>query len=453
MPERIIGAIVVFVALLGLMGYGLHQQRVDLFQWVIIVFSMYGILVIGIGVFSKPKTMLKNDCYRPFVSVLVPARNEENVIASTVRSLAAMNYKKNNRTNFEIVVIDDCSEDATYYVLQRLRNEIPNLVTYRRDPSVAGTGKSAVLNEGLRFCKGEVIAVFDSDTRVDKNFLKRAVPFLYDPRVGGVQGRVRIYNAQANIFTKLQDDEFSIISHLSQVARSVYNGTPFLAGNGQLTRRSALEEADGWNETSVTEDLDLSIKLLLNGKSIRYCPEAVLWQEGIDDWTGLLRQRVRWAEGLLKCLFDYQPSILLSRLIPFSKKIDVSFSLTRIIVPLMLWVWYIYFIASLVLEITLYSGVHPLLLVSLSWFFFFVILAAFLRFSCFPVPATIVRVFLYWAYSFFWVLAVPLGYCNCIRNIKEIRWDKTFHKGDKAHADFTPIKIPGYRATLKKRML
>lgn len=427
----------VFIALLLLSGaiFGLLVKRVDWLQLLMLFFTFYGLYLIVISLITGHRKFLKNDCYRPYVSAVIPARNEENVIEATVRSLCSMSYKKNNRPNFEVIVMDDCSTDQTYDILTNLQKELPNLKVVRRSPEVCGNGKSAVLNEALNYCDGELVAVFDADTRVEPDFLKKSVAYLYDSKVGGIQGRVRIYNARTNILTALQEDEFSIMNHYVQMTKDVMNGLTGLGGNGQITKKKAVEDVGGWNELSTTEDFDLTVRLAMKGWHVRYCPEAVLWQEGVETWGALLRQRVRWAEGLLKCLFDYFWQYLAAK-IDLSRKIDGVLSMIRISVSLWIMVGYTFVFATLFHGVNFYSWIPPWFLFSTSILLFSAMLLLMWKNTSINFVELVLRVFRYWFYNFVWVVAVPTAFFKCLKNTNSIHWDKTFHKG---HA---PYPVP-----------
>lgn len=430
MKTWIWGSCVLVASLLTSLVAGLFLQKIDWIHITVLFFTFYGVAILAVPVMGKRRRFLKNDCYRPFVSVLVPARNEENVIEATVRSLCRMHYRKNGRPNFEVVVIDDRSTDQTLSIVQRLAEEFSLVRVVRRFPDEPGTGKSVVLNEGLRFSKGEIIAVFDADTRVEPNFLLKTVAYLYDPEVGGVQGRVRIYNPRQNLLTSMQEDEFSVMAHLVQLAKDALCGMTALGGNGQLTRRDAVEKVGGWNELSSTEDLDLTIRLLTAGYGVRYSPEAILWQEAVPNWSALLRQRVRWAEGFIKCLFDYTIPLFWHRGIHWFKRVDGFLSLIRVLLPMWVVVAYIAMGAQMAQGLSLDSEVPTWLFMAATWSFFAITFACIYKVQCLSVQATLVRVAKYWVYNFIWVVAVPIGFVNCLRNLNTIQWDKTVHRGD-----------------------
>ncbi|MHB2015641.1 MAG: glycosyltransferase family 2 protein [Candidatus Xenobia bacterium] len=439
MRSTIGGSILVATLLLGSFSLSCQSNHLEWLHETVVVFTYYAVILLGVAVFASKRQGRRSDMYRPFVTCLVPARNEACVIEGTVRSLAAMGYRKNGRPNFEIIVLDDNSDDGTWDVLTRLTDEIPNLRIIHRGPDRAGTGKSAVLNEGLANSQGEIVAVFDGDSVVEPGFLRKTVPYLYDPKVGGVQGRVRIYNHDRNVLTALQEDEFAVLAHLTQIGKDRVEGVTCLGGNGQLTRRSILQEVGGWNVMSTTEDLDLSLRMLLMGSSIRYCGDAVVWQEGVETWKALIRQRARWAEGFIKSLFDYGWSMLFS---PMSvvQRLDAVVSLTRILIPLWLWVAYLITGVYALFGIRYAPDLSGWFYVLASWGFFVVMTAGmYQQMDCSWLGAMI-RVMRYWIYNSIWVVVVPIGFMNCMRNFNRIRWDKTHHGGSRMPTSPRPLR-------------
>jgi len=190
------------------------------------------------GLFEKIEAEKRE--YKPFVSILIPAHNEEFVIKDTIANALSIEYE-----NFEVIVIDDRSTDNTAKVLEKLSAEYKNLSCHIREKD-AFPGKSAVLNEILPLTKGDVICVFDADARVRTNFLKKIIPYLADPDVGAAQARKVISNKEINLLTRCQDNEYALDTHF-QLGRDCIKGAVELRGNGQLVKKEALIAIDGWN--------------------------------------------------------------------------------------------------------------------------------------------------------------------------------------------------------------
>lgn len=138
------------------------------------------------------------DSDMPFVSVLIPMHNEEQVLEYVLDALLECNYDKNR---FEIIPINDNSSDATGDMLvqyQRQHAIIKPLHRYSEE-----RGKPASLNDAMKLAKGEIIVVFDSDYRPGKDLLRQLALAFKDPEVGAVMGRVIPYNSTKNWLTRL----------------------------------------------------------------------------------------------------------------------------------------------------------------------------------------------------------------------------------------------------------
>lgn len=273
--------------------------------------------------------------YKPFVSILIPAHNEEFVIEKTVENILSIDYEQ-----FELIVIDDRSTDNTAEVLKKLSEKYKNFKYHLREKD-AFPGKSAVLNEALLLTKGEVICVFDADARVKPNFLKKIVPYLAEPDVGAVQARKIISNKGLNLLTRCQDNEYALDTHF-QLGRDSIKGAVELRGNGQLIKREALLEIGGWNNYTLTDDLDISTRLHLKGWDIRLCPAVHVFEEGITNFIPLLRQRRRWIEGSIRRYTDNFTDLLFSKQISLRVRLDMWAYIIEFILPV--WLVSEYFI-------------------------------------------------------------------------------------------------------------
>lgn len=232
----------------------------------------------------------------PSIDIFVALHNEEKVIAGTIENLLALNYP-----NYIIYLINDRSTDSTQEILDRYTSKFPEKIKafHRNDEN--STGKAAGLNYAIRHSEGELLAVFDADARVDSKFLLKMVPYLDDNSTAAVQSQKRILNSTANYLTKLQENEFCLDNYF-QCGKDAINGNVELRGNGLIVKRHVLEKIGLWDEQTLTDDLELSTRLSLNGWKIRFCPEAIVLEQAPLDMKSLIKQRRRWAEGSLRRL-------------------------------------------------------------------------------------------------------------------------------------------------------
>jgi 1,2-diacylglycerol 3-beta-glucosyltransferase len=245
----------------------------------------------------------------PSVSLLVAAKNEEAVIARLVKMLCHQDYPTEK---YEVWVIDDCSSDRTPEILQALTQEYPNLKVLRR-PANAKGGKSGALNEVLLKTQGDFLGVFDADAQVSPDMLRRLLPMFNAARVGAVQMQKVIANAPLNFWTRGQEAEMALDLYFQQ-QRIAVNGIGELRGNGQFVRRSALDSCGGWNELTITDDLDLTMRLHLDGWDIEAIAFPAAIEEGVTSLKALWHQRNRWGEGGYQRYLDYWRLIFTNRI-------------------------------------------------------------------------------------------------------------------------------------------
>jgi 1,2-diacylglycerol 3-beta-glucosyltransferase len=242
---------------------------------------------------------------------VVPCLNEELVIGRTLERLLSIEDE-----NFAILVVDDASDDRTVEVVRPYLSDRTWLLE-RRLP-LARLGKGRALNAGYRHLLGMgainsrssddvIVAVVDADGRLEPDACTKVRPYFDNPAVGAVQVGVRMYNADQNLLTRLQDFEFVTYAEVFQRSRSRV-GTSGLGGNGQFNRLSALIDLglDPWSDC-LTEDLDLGLKLVVKGWSMAFCSDTSVSQQAIPSLPSLIRQRSRWFQGHLQCWRNVRP--------------------------------------------------------------------------------------------------------------------------------------------------
>lgn len=277
----------------------------------------------------KKNPQVINENYKPFVTVMVPAHNEESVITKTIENVLEMDYE-----NFEVIVIDDRSDDNTANVVREIENKYEKVTALVRDKS-AFPGKSAVLNDALLIAKGDAILVFDADARIAPDFLSKLIPNLEPEDVGAVQARKVIINKDFNFLTRCQNNEYTLDANF-QVGRDAVKGAVELRGNGELIKRTALVDIGGWNNHTITDDLDMSTQLHIKGWDVRFCPEAIVYEEGIIYVVPLYKQRRRWLEGSIRRYLEHFGEALNSKDISLRASLDMTAYISEFLMPIWL---------------------------------------------------------------------------------------------------------------------
>lgn len=254
----------------------------------------------------------------PTVSILVAAKNEVRVVERLAASLMAIDYPQ---TQFDVWLIDDNSTDGTSQLMDRLAQRHANLHVVHRDEAATG-GKSGALNQVWPMTTSSLLLVFDADAQIAPDCLRRTVPLFQQERVGAVQLRKAITNGSHNFWTRGQVAEMAFDAYC-QLKRVAVDGLGELRGNGQFVRRTALEQCGGWNEETITDDLDLTLKLHLNGWDVPLMMTPYVREEGVTSTLSLWHQRNRWAEGGYQRYLDYWRLITPSRL-GWSKTWDLA---------------------------------------------------------------------------------------------------------------------------------
>ncbi|MEN4007507.1 MAG: glycosyltransferase [Methanobacteriaceae archaeon] len=316
-----IGASLVAIGVMMLIVHSIISMDIAWLGYVLFIPAFYGLMLTILS--FKPSFKPEDRNIKPFVSILIPAHNEENVIEKCISSMSKINYYARGERNYEIIAINDGSSDKTGKILEKLRDELDFLTIITRRPSKAGKGKGFALNDGLKICNGKLIVVFDADAWVGPDFLEKVVPYFSDKKVAGVQTQVRMYNKDKNVLTSMQDVEFNIFDNVIQKSRCRMGLTAFLGGNGQVTRKDLIEAIGGWDGHALTEDLNLSVKFMISGWKICYCGETAIYQEGVLEYKRFFRQRLRWAMENLETFFVYLKRILSTENVPIHERIEV----------------------------------------------------------------------------------------------------------------------------------
>ena len=266
------------------------------------------------------------DSAAPTISVLVPARDEGAVIGRLIGDLAAQDHRGTDGSpRFEVIVIDDRSVDGTGAVAGEAaeRAGIAGAVrVIRRDGDNLADGKGAALTAAQPdACRGEAIVVLDADARVAPGFLRTLAAYLASGAVA-VTARRRTNGATASWLAAAQAVEQAQDGAL-QRGRWTAGGCSELRGNGMTVRRNALAAVGGWRAEELTEDLDLSSRLAARlGVRVAWAIDAVVGEDPVRGWRALWRQRLRWAEGSLRRVFEHGRQVVTSPLLSRRARLD-----------------------------------------------------------------------------------------------------------------------------------
>lgn len=275
----------------------------------------------------RKNPVVYNENLAPFISILIPCHNEAVVIKETVENILNVDYE-----NYEIIVIDDRSTDDTKDAVLELEKKYDKVKALIRDKS-AYPGKSAVLNDAVKIAKGEAYLVFDADAKIKPDFIKLLLTKYEGDDVGAIQARKVIINANQNFLTACQYNEYVMDTHL-QVGRDAVKGAVELRGNGELIKKNALVDIGGWNNETITDDLDMSTRLHIKGWDIRFVQDAIVYEEGVVTFSALVRQRRRWVEGSIRRYLEYIWDVLFTKDMSLRVGFDLIAYINEFLLPL-----------------------------------------------------------------------------------------------------------------------
>ncbi len=267
---------------------------------------MSGRLII-IGIFAiidrlrRRKNFATPD-YAPRVAVLIPAYNEEKVIARTIRSVMMSSYK-----NLRIVVIDDGSSDATYEVA---RTAYPDQIASGRLTVLTkpNGGKADALNYALEHIDEEIYIGIDADGVIAHDAVSNLVCHFANPRIGAVAGNAKVGN-RVNLWTRWQALEYITSQNFERRALDLFDVVMVVPGAIGAWRSSAVKMGGGYAVDTVAEDADLTMNLLEQGLWVIYEDRALAFTEAPVNANGLMRQRFRWSFGILQAIFKHKGAI------------------------------------------------------------------------------------------------------------------------------------------------
>ncbi|WP_432328246.1 glycosyltransferase family 2 protein [Mucilaginibacter sp. P25] len=238
------------------------------------------------------------------VDIVVPMYNESDVILKTLKSLSVINY-----SNFRVIVIDDGSTDDSLQLVERNFGQYDNFVIL----SQTNLGKAEALNNAISASTGEIIICIDADTLVKPNIINSFLPYFDNKDVAAVAGYVKVGN-RINLITKIQNIEYVTNQNYVRSIFDSVNGILVVPGAVGAFRTSIIKQVGGYSSGTLTEDSDLTFRIIKRGFVIKNSLDAIGFTEAPATLKMFCRQRVRWIVGNLQVLTKYRNSFFLMRI-------------------------------------------------------------------------------------------------------------------------------------------
>lgn len=348
-------------------------------------------------------------------AVLIPAHNEELVIGDLIQDLAEQEYP---HELFDIYVIDDGSTDKTSQIVSNLTTDFNNLILMLRKEG--GRGKPRVLNYALQNLRAEAeydsVAIFDADNRVERLWLRKA-DYEYQQGNKLLQTNVKTKNPDQSLLTRLIYYEYLVFARIWQLGKSRLLWCNAFAGTGMAIDLKLLKSFGLFDETALTEDLELTIRLFQEGHRVTYLHEACIWDEKPATLRPFFKQRVRWATGhLLACRKLFGRGSLIGRW-------EANFYLFAIVLPLCVLAAWIFSIVDLLGLVTFQPQTTFIWIFTSSAFLLTMLLAGLQegdkRILRYLIPLHI--------YLLHWIVVVLVSLVKAFTSGSHTQWAKTPH--------------------------
>ncbi|WP_353990494.1 glycosyltransferase family 2 protein (plasmid) [Pediococcus argentinicus] len=254
--------------------------------------------------------------------------NEEGIIEQTMRLFLR---ETANLPNVKMVIIDDASSDDTALLVKNFSKQAGGRIQLlQRQLPQAQTGKGNALNwayqQVILDSRGRdhlICGILDADAYMAEESYQKVIQyFAQDEKLDLLQTRVGMLETR-NWLQIMQDIEFTVINDLIQNTRNRL-GNAAASGNGQFIRVSSVTAQRPWGN-ALLEDFEFSTRFLMEGKKTLYAGNAVVYQEAIDKLRPFIKQRARWTQGGLDCLFGYWSRVLRSPFINLPAKAEMTF--------------------------------------------------------------------------------------------------------------------------------
>lgn len=283
------------------------------------VFLIYGIAIIPgfMNSFAAISLMMDRRPKRqplseyPGITILIAAYNEAACIQDTLVSISLQHYP----ADLQVIVINDGSKDETADLVRQAEAKYPWLTLLDLKQNA---GKANALNQGLKLARHDLIITVDADSYLHRIALVNIVERykLDPPNTRAVAGKILVRNSRENLLTKTQEWDYFLGISATKRMQSLYQGTLVAQGAFSIYDRDALIEVGGWPEC-VGEDIVLTWALLNAGYRVGHCEDACLFTNASTSLKVFVKQRQRWARGMMEAFIQHPAILVKPRLSTF----------------------------------------------------------------------------------------------------------------------------------------
>lgn len=276
--------------------------------WITYVVSLYfSVFLILVyfekkELFKKEKQELKLNSY-PYITIIIPAYNEEDSITKTLESVYNIKYPKEK---LEVIIVNDGSTDNTKEKINKFIKNKNNFTLI----SHSNIGKAASLNIALKQTKGEYFACLDADSFVEPLTLIKQLKIFEkenDPKLSIITPAMKVYKPK-NILQKIQWIEYLVIILIARIT-SHLDSLYVAPGPFSLYKTDTVKKIGCFDEQNITEDQEIAYRMQQNQYKIKQCPDGYVYTVAPNKLIQFYKQRRRWYLGSILCMYQYKKII------------------------------------------------------------------------------------------------------------------------------------------------
>lgn len=359
----------------------------------------------------------------PQVSIVIPCRNEERVIEATIRSVLALDYPAGK---MEVLIVNDGSTDRTGEIA-RSQTADPRVRVVDVPGEMAGRGKGAALNFALRQARHPLLAIYDADNTPEPGALRPLVEeVMGDERLAAATGFYRAVNRHRNLLTRFLNIEGIGFQWIVQAGRWMLMRFATLPGTNYVIRREVVEALGGWDESALTEDAELTLRVYRAGRRVKFVPGSVSWEQEPETLRVWFRQRHRWVRGYNYLLRRFAGSLWRAR--PRRVGLELLYSLS---------LYYVFFAAIVISDVLFLLSVTGVIRIDVPGPYSVVWLLAFVTFVLQLVialacergedtpPNILLTMLMYFTYCQLWIPVVARAFWDDFIARRPAAWVKT----------------------------
>ena len=276
--------------------------------------STIRILIIGVmSILERKKkgelTKIEDTLYKPFVSVIVPAYNEEVNAVSSLHNLLKCDYP-----DFEIIFVDDGSKDKTFEIVKAAFENNPLVKVFTKQNG----GKASALQYGIGQSHADYVICIDADTKLATDAVSKLMRNFLNPiynngqEVGAVAGSVIVGN-EVNLLTKWQSIEYITSQNFDRKGFAYLNSITVIPGAIGAFKKDALIASGGFTTDTLAEDCDITMRIIKAGYIVANEPKAYAYTEVPEHLKQFLKQRVRWSFGVMQTFWKHKDLMFSNR--------------------------------------------------------------------------------------------------------------------------------------------